>query len=61
MNRSQALQYIEELSEKGELEAATNCYAVIVIDSITNGAKEKLFYCQTPKEQLNLKKFVASA
>ena len=48
MNRPQALQYIEQLSEKGELEEVTHRYALIVIDLISDDAPEELLYCHTP-------------
>ena len=50
MNRFQAMQYIEELSEKGELEAATRRYALIVMDLICEEDNEELLHCQTPEE-----------
>ena len=50
MNRSQALHYIEQLSEKGELEEATHRYALIVVDQISDAASEELLCCQTPEE-----------
>ena len=53
MNRSQALQHIEQLSEKGELEEATHCYALIVVDQISDAASEELLSCHTPNELAN--------
>ena len=53
MNRSQALQHIEQLSEKGELEEATHCYALIVVDQISDAASEDLLSCHTPSELAN--------
>ena len=50
MNRSQALQYIEQLWGKGELEAATHRYALIFVDQISDAASEELLCCQTPEE-----------
>ena len=50
MNRSQALQYIEQLSEKGGLEEATHRYARIVIDQISDAAPEELLRCHPPEE-----------
>ena len=50
MNRSQALQHIEQLSEKGELEEATHCYALIVIGLLSDAENEELLCCQTPEE-----------
>ena len=50
MNRSQALQYIEQLWGKGELEAATHRYALIVVDQISDDASEELLHCHTPEE-----------
>ena len=50
MNRSQALQYIDQLSEKGELEEATHRYALIVVDQISDTAPEELARCHTPEE-----------
>lgn len=35
MHRSEALQYIEQLSEKGKLEVATHRYALIFVDLIS--------------------------
>ena len=53
MNRSQALQYIEQLSEKGELEEATHRYSLIVIDLICEAGNEELLSCHTPNELAN--------
>ena len=50
MNRSQALQYIEQLWGKEELEEATHRYARIVIDQISEAAPEELMRCHTPEE-----------
>ena len=50
MNRSQALQYIEQLTEKGELEEPTHRYALIVVDQISDAAPEELMRCHTPEE-----------
>ena len=50
MNRSQALQYIEQLSGKGELEEATHRYALIVVDLISDSGNEELLRCHTPEE-----------
>ena len=50
MNRSQALQHIDQLSEKGELEEATHRYALIVVDQISDTAPEELTRCHTPEE-----------
>ena len=50
MNRSQALQYIDQLSEQGELEEATHCYALIVVDHISDAAPKELLRCHTPEE-----------
>ena len=50
MNRSQALQYIEQLWGKGELEEATHRYAHIIVDQIRDAASEELLCCQTPEE-----------
>ncbi len=50
MNRSQALQYIEQLLEKGELEEATHRYALIVADLISDAGNEQLSRCLTPEE-----------
>ena len=50
MNRSQALQYIEQVSGKGELEEATNRYALIVVDQISDAASEELLHCHTSEE-----------
>ena len=50
MNRSQALQNIEQLLRKGELEEATHRYARIVIDQISDAAPEELMRCHTPEE-----------
>ena len=50
MNRSQAQQYIEQLSEEGELEEATHRYALIVVELIGDAGNEKLLRCQTPEE-----------
>ena len=50
MNRSQALQYIEQLSGKGELEEATHRYSQIVIDLICEAGNEELLTCHTPEE-----------
>ena len=50
MNRSQALQYIDQLSEKGELEEATHRYALIVIGLLSDAGNEELLCCQTPEE-----------
>ena len=50
MNRSQALQNIEQLLRKGELEEATHRYARIVIDQISDAASEELMRCHTPEE-----------
>ena len=50
MNRSQALQNIEQLLRKGELEEATHRYALIVVDLISDAAPEELLCCQKPEE-----------
>ena len=50
MDRSQALQYIDQLSEKGELEEATHRYALIVIGLLSDAGNEELLCCQTPEE-----------
>ncbi len=50
MNRSQALQHIEQLSEKGELEEATHRYALIVVDLVSDAGNEELLRCHTPEE-----------
>ncbi len=50
MNRSQALRYITQLSEKGELEEATHRYALIVVDLINDAVSEELLGCHTPDE-----------
>lgn len=50
MDRSQALQHIEELSEKGKLEEATHRYALIVIDLISDLENEELSRCHTSEE-----------
>ena len=50
MNRSQALQHIEQLWEKGELEEATHCYALIVIGLLSDAGNEELVCCQIPEE-----------
>ena len=50
MNRLQALQYIEQLSGKGELEEATHRYALIVVDQISDAASEELLHCHTSEE-----------
>ena len=50
MNRSRALQYIEQLWGKGELEEATHRYALIVVDKISVAASEELLHCHTPEE-----------
>ena len=50
MNRSQALQYIEQLWGKGELEEATHRYALIVIDLICEAGNEELLSCHTSEE-----------
>ena len=50
MNRSQALQQIEQLSEKGELEEATHRYALIVADLISDAGNEELLCCKKPEE-----------
>ena len=50
MNRSQALQYIEQLWGKGELEEATHRYALIVVDLISDAGNEELLCCQKPEE-----------
>ena len=49
-NRSKALQYIEQVSGKGELEEATHRYALIVVDQISDAASEELLHFQTPEE-----------
>ena len=49
MNRSQALQYIKQLSEKGELEEATHRYALIIVDLILDEGNEELLHCHTPE------------
>ncbi len=53
MNRSQALQYIEQVSGKGELEEATHRYSLIVIDLIFEAGNEELSSCHTPNELAN--------
>ena len=50
MNRSQALQYIEQLWGKGELEEATHRYALIIVDQISDAASEELLNCHTSEE-----------
>ena len=50
MNRSQAQQYIEQLSEEGELEEATHRYALIVVELIGDAGNEELLSCHTPEE-----------
>ena len=50
MNRSQALRYIEQLSEKGELEEATYRYSLIVIDLISDAENAELSRCHTSEE-----------
>ena len=50
MNRSQALQHIEQLSEKGELEEATHCYALIVIGLLSDAENEELLHSHTSEE-----------
>ena len=50
MNRSQALQYIEQLWGKGELEEATHRYALIVVDLISDAGNEELLCCKKPEE-----------
>ena len=50
MNRSQALQYIEQLWGKGELEEATHRYALIVVDLISDAGNEELLCCPKPEE-----------
>ena len=50
MNRSQALHYIEQLSEKGELEEATHRYALIVADLFSGVPNEELTRCNTSDE-----------
>ena len=50
MNRSQALQYIEQLWGKGELEESTHRYALIVADLIGDAGNEELSGCHTPEE-----------
>ena len=50
MNRSQALQYIEQLWGKGELEEATHRYALIVADLISDLENEELSRCHTSEE-----------
>ena len=50
MNRSQALQYIEQLWGKGELEESTHRYALIVVDLISDAGNEELLCCQKPEE-----------
>ena len=42
MNRSQALDYIEQLLEEGELEEATHRYSMIVINLISEAGHEEL-------------------
>ena len=50
MNQSQAMQYIEQLSEKGELEEATRRYSQIAIDLINDEGDEEVLCCKTPDE-----------
>ena len=50
INRSQALQYIEQLSGNGELEEATYRYALIAVDMISDAMSEELLRCETPEE-----------
>ena len=50
MNPSQARQYIDQLSEKGELEEATRRYALIIIDLISDAGNEELLRCHTLEE-----------
>ena len=50
MNQSQALQYIEQLWGKGELEESTHRYALIVVDLISDAGNEELLCCQKPEE-----------
>ena len=50
MNQSQALVYIEQQYDNGELEEATRCYTQIVVGLISDAASEELLSCQTPQE-----------
>ena len=50
MSRLQVLHYIEQLTEKGELEEATHRYELIVIDLISNVGNEELLSCHTTDE-----------
>ena len=50
MNRSQAMQYIDQLSNNGELEEATHRYALIVADLISDAGNEELLCCKKPEE-----------
>ena len=50
MNRSQAMQYIDQLSNQGELEEATHHYALIVADLNSDGGNEELLCIQTPEK-----------
>ncbi|WP_114994540.1 hypothetical protein [Synechococcus sp. UW179A] len=50
MNRSQSLQYIEQLSGNGVLEEATYRYALRVVDLISCATSEELLRCQTSEE-----------
>ena len=50
MNRSQAMQYIDQLSNNGELEEATHRYALIIVDLNSDAGNEKLLCCQTPED-----------
>ena len=54
MDRDQALQYIEQLSEQGKLENATHCFALDAIGRIcgqfSSNSNEELQQCQTPEK-----------
>jgi len=50
MNQSQALQSIDQLFEKEELDDATRRCAVIVIDAMSGVANQQLLGCHTPDE-----------
>ena len=41
------------VSRKRELEEATLCYALIVVDQISDAASEELLSCHTPNELAN--------
>ena len=50
MNPSQARQYIDQLSEKRELEETTRLYALIIIDLISDAGNEEQLRCHTQEE-----------